>query len=382
MARLAAPNTGEAPRQAARLVRNMTGTRRRGTRRRPSSILEARPAIDFLVSLMLGDTESELLPADRAWYDGSRASLSEALRRDLARVLGDGRQDEKGIGGGDRAARPSRTRRSAASADVVALAGRARARRPPPRGVLRRRWRCSGRAGPRRRVLAGETASCRDDAVALWPEEYRDGDRAPPRRSRRRAAGAPARAPRLARALRGRSRPRRPHGGARRRGPPGRSRPAAARRLRRAGDRRRPLGRRPRAPAPRAEPSYFARPYNYVFGGRDWHMFAYPLAETALDGDAGAVPAASVRLFKALGDESRLRILALLAVGRPLPDRDRRADGALQADHQPPPRPAPGGRPRDDHRGRRPHLLQPAARPDRGRSGSSSPASSAGPPRA
>ena len=62
-------------------------------------------------------------------------------------------------------------------------------------------------------------------------------------------------------------------------------------------------------------PSYFARPYNYVFGGRDWHMFAYPLAESALDGDGGAVPAASVRLFKALGDESRLRILHLLASG-------------------------------------------------------------------
>ncbi len=62
-------------------------------------------------------------------------------------------------------------------------------------------------------------------------------------------------------------------------------------------------------------PSYFTRPYNYVFGGRDWHMFAYPLAEAALDGDRGAVPAASVRLFKALGDESRLRILNLLASG-------------------------------------------------------------------
>jgi DNA-binding transcriptional ArsR family regulator len=62
-------------------------------------------------------------------------------------------------------------------------------------------------------------------------------------------------------------------------------------------------------------PSYFTRPYNYVFGGRDWHMFAYPLAETAVDGDRGAVPAASVRLFKALGDESRLRILSLLASG-------------------------------------------------------------------
>ncbi len=62
-------------------------------------------------------------------------------------------------------------------------------------------------------------------------------------------------------------------------------------------------------------PSYFTRPYNYVFGGRDWHMFAYPLAESALGAEAEAVPAASIRLFRALGDESRLRILRLLASG-------------------------------------------------------------------
>jgi DNA-binding transcriptional ArsR family regulator len=62
-------------------------------------------------------------------------------------------------------------------------------------------------------------------------------------------------------------------------------------------------------------PSYFARPYNYVFGGRDWHMFAYPLAEAALGPEADAVPLASLRLFRALGDESRLRILRLLASG-------------------------------------------------------------------
>ena len=62
-------------------------------------------------------------------------------------------------------------------------------------------------------------------------------------------------------------------------------------------------------------PSVFTRPYNYVFAGRDWTMFAYPLADSALDGDNGAVPAASIRLFKALGDESRLRILRLLASG-------------------------------------------------------------------
>ena len=62
-------------------------------------------------------------------------------------------------------------------------------------------------------------------------------------------------------------------------------------------------------------PSYFARPYNYVFAGEGWHLFAYPLAETALDGDPAAVPLATIRLFKALGDASRMRILRYLTDG-------------------------------------------------------------------
>lgn len=63
-------------------------------------------------------------------------------------------------------------------------------------------------------------------------------------------------------------------------------------------------------------PSYFARPYNFVLGGDDWRLFGYPIADEALDeGDPFAPPAAVVRLHRALGDETRLRILRLL-VGR------------------------------------------------------------------
>ncbi len=62
-------------------------------------------------------------------------------------------------------------------------------------------------------------------------------------------------------------------------------------------------------------PTYFGRPYNYIFGGDGWHLFGYPLADEALDGDPAAVPQATVRLFRALGDESRMRILRHLADG-------------------------------------------------------------------
>ena len=72
-------------------------------------------------------------------------------------------------------------------------------------------------------------------------------------------------------------------------------------------------------PVPRVQriilaPTYFGRPYNHLIDGPRWRLFVYPLAEEALDReDAFAPPAAMLRLYRALGDESRLRILRLLA---------------------------------------------------------------------
>lgn len=60
-------------------------------------------------------------------------------------------------------------------------------------------------------------------------------------------------------------------------------------------------------------PSYFARPYNFLLAGDDWRLFGYPIADAALDaGDPLAPPPAVLRLHRALGDETRLRILRLL----------------------------------------------------------------------
>lgn len=60
-------------------------------------------------------------------------------------------------------------------------------------------------------------------------------------------------------------------------------------------------------------PSYLVRPYNFTFAGGDWRLFIYPVADTALDiGDPLAPPQAVIRLHRALGDETRLRILRLL----------------------------------------------------------------------
>jgi DNA-binding transcriptional ArsR family regulator len=299
--------TSETKPQPRALVRDMTGAPTAAGQ--PEVVLEARPAVDFLTSLML-DTEPELLPADQAWLEESRASLSDALRRDHARLFGHA-PEGKGIGG---PLAPLVLQDSAirTAADVVAFAARVEARdllaaaldddevRPPLELAIR--------------VLDGES-DLRDEAVAACPESMRvsvarllDDPTAEIRALRRvlrawaerfatiedRVAAMEQRdvdgrradlerlaIPELVERVTG-----------------------GVRWIPDAGMRRLYLS-----------PSYFTRPYNYVFGGRDWHMFAYPLADSALGADADAVPAASVRLFRALGDESRLRILRLLASG-------------------------------------------------------------------
>jgi len=61
-------------------------------------------------------------------------------------------------------------------------------------------------------------------------------------------------------------------------------------------------------------PSYFSRPYNFLLAGEDWRFFGYPVADSSLDNaDDLAPPLAVLRLHRALGDGTRLRILKLLA---------------------------------------------------------------------
>lgn len=63
-------------------------------------------------------------------------------------------------------------------------------------------------------------------------------------------------------------------------------------------------------------PSYFSRPFNFLLAGEDWRFFGYPVADDALDRlDPLAPPLAVLRLHRALGDGTRLRILKLLAAG-------------------------------------------------------------------
>jgi DNA-binding transcriptional ArsR family regulator len=61
-------------------------------------------------------------------------------------------------------------------------------------------------------------------------------------------------------------------------------------------------------------PSYFGRPYNSLTKVGDVQLICYPIADASLGAaDHVTPPAATVRLYRALGDSSRLRILRLLA---------------------------------------------------------------------
>jgi DNA-binding transcriptional ArsR family regulator len=63
-------------------------------------------------------------------------------------------------------------------------------------------------------------------------------------------------------------------------------------------------------------PSFVGRPYNYIYQGSDWRLFCYPISDDILEAADGVTPPASmVRLYRALGDPTRMRVLKLL-VGR------------------------------------------------------------------
>jgi DNA-binding transcriptional ArsR family regulator len=61
-------------------------------------------------------------------------------------------------------------------------------------------------------------------------------------------------------------------------------------------------------------PSYFGRPFNSLTRLGEIQLISYPIADSSLGERAGATPpAATLRLFRALGDETRLRILRLVS---------------------------------------------------------------------
>lgn len=288
-------------------IRDLTARQVAGA---PAVEFDARSAYDFLVSLVI-DEEPELLPEDAEWLAASRASLSDGVRRDMLRLFGGDEGHVMHLGVSivplilaDPTVRTAR--------DVVALAGRM----TPVEMVGAT---CEIGDGERAIALATRAldgdGSAHDELVAIWPEKARaalekllldpEGElRAMQRVLRAWRERYEVIEPRIARMV---------------------ERDVAARRREAEGVAVGDVvehttgGVRfvPEAGITRIilAPSYFARPYNYLFGEQDWRMYCYPVADSVLDGDPSALPGATVRLFKALGDETRLRIIRSLGDG-------------------------------------------------------------------
>lgn len=299
-----------ATRPARALVRNVTGQVGRGAVT-PAVELDVRPAYDFFLSLM-AEPDVELLAEDKAWLDASKATLSDGLKRDLALAF---RHDNDAKGYGmtlvDHVAQNPRVR---TSADAVAMVGRLEAVDLLSGGHDGEDEDTLHAIDLSRRVLSGER-SLLEAAVAAWSTECRIAVEP----LLRDPEGYVRAIRRVVRAWHERFEP---------------IEARIARFEQRDADARRAdLARLPFnefieqvtdgvrwVPQPDIRrvllaPTYFSRPYNWVFGGREWHLFCYPVVDGALDLDRGSAPTSLVRLYRALGDDSRLRILRLLADG-------------------------------------------------------------------
>ena len=102
-------------------------------------------------------------------------------------------------------------------------------------------------------------------------------------------------------------------------------------------------------------PSYFSRPYNFLLGGLTGACSATrsPMPRSTRPTRSRRRPSV-VRLHRALGDETRTPDPAAAARPGPVPDRDRPAARAVEADDQAPPGAPPLGRSRHRHRSRAP----------------------------
>jgi DNA-binding transcriptional ArsR family regulator len=59
-------------------------------------------------------------------------------------------------------------------------------------------------------------------------------------------------------------------------------------------------------------PSFIHRPWNITSEYQDMKIFCYPVADESVEKESSIPPVRLVRLYKALGDERRLRILKML----------------------------------------------------------------------
>ena len=286
------------------MVRDMTGAATRfGVE------FDTRTAYDFLISLAVGGEDlGELPPADARWLREARASLPADVRASM--LVGD--RTRSGLAS-EMTALVVAHRAARDAADLVALV-----EATPALEIAR--LLLSLHQPPEVRELIDRALAGDAEAAAKAEDALEVDDRARPaaRNTLRDPVGAAERLHLALRAWLGPFREREAEVGR------ALERDVAARE----GDRRsldpldlveRTTGGIRILPEPGVRrvvlaPSYFSRPYNYVFAADDWRLYCYPIADAAL-GDRSPFdpPESAVRLYRALGDPSRLRVLKLLS---------------------------------------------------------------------
>jgi DNA-binding transcriptional ArsR family regulator len=273
----------------------------------------ARTSHDFLISLTIGDgAESDLLPEDRAWLDTARASLSTSQRDDLERSFG---PTSEGLFHGLASLvveREDLGDASSLAAAIGAMSALEVARvllsdvlRGPEGDALANRALAGDRAAMAQVQEAVEglvgAGKC-DDVVTFLKEPGPAWQRA----QRAVAAWLPHFVEIEGRVARLQAADLASHGGEAQPADPAALIERVTGGVRWLAD--------PGIRTVYLAPSYFARPFNYIYQGADWRLFCYPIEDAVLEAaDRSAPPAAMVRLYRALGDPTRMRILRLLA---------------------------------------------------------------------
>ena len=270
---------------------------------------QVRPAFDFLVSLEIGDgDDADILPEDRAWLATARRALPPEVRDAALTAFGRGDHKPLGVFVADLIATRPEIRSAAdlvAAVDELAPIDFARV---TVEEVL---WH-EGLTDQVEGALAGERPAIAEVSSRL-PEEVAqsvlDVLREPEAWQRRVSSVLKAwlvhYAPIEARIERMLERDASRQSGRGEGVEPTELVEQATGGIRLVGDRT--------IRAVYLAPGYFNRPYNYIFSVDDGRVVVYPIAEESIESAEGqAPPPAVVRLYRALGDETRLRILRLL----------------------------------------------------------------------
>ncbi len=268
-----------------------------------------RPAFDFLVSAEVGEGEdADILPEHRQWLVESRASLTAEQRETLQATFGQGKRKALGMYAADLIARQPQIRTATDLLASIEALPPVEVARFTVDEVLEYEGLTEHEEGALRgdpEAIAAIQAGLSEEIAAPVIDVVRD-----PERWKRQLSGVLGAWYQPYRTIEPQIRAILDHDAARQSGR-GEAMSAdelveqATNGIRLVGD--------PTIRTVYLSPGYFNRPYNYLFTVDGGRIVVYPVSDQSIEAAEGQTPPpAVVRLYRALGDETRLRILRLL----------------------------------------------------------------------